>query len=104
MELTRTNAGAGGLLSGLMHASLMEAVYAAVDLGIPDELLTRPLTVEELAAACGCRPGPLVRIVRGLSVLGITTQEDGYVALTETGEDLFQGAAGHAPVSFSGRR
>ncbi|MDI5961738.1 methyltransferase [Streptomyces sp. SL13] len=52
-------------------AACAAAVRAAVRLGVADALAEGPVTVEDLAAAVGCEPRPLGRLLRALSSYGV---------------------------------
>jgi len=62
-----------GLMDGFRHA---QAVFAAVALGLPDQLQDGPRHTAELAAATGTNPAALRRLLRYLSALGVLTQPD----------------------------
>jgi AraC-like DNA-binding protein len=61
-------------------------VYAAVKLGLPDRMGTRAWTSEQLTAELGLSPPHLLRLLRGLSTLGICEElPDGSFALAPAG-------------------
>lgn len=48
-----------------------QALYAAVDLGLPDQLAEGPRSAADLAAACGAHAPTLERLLRALTTLDI---------------------------------
>jgi hypothetical protein len=68
-------------------------VYAAVKLGLPDRLATRPATASELANALELSPSHLARFLRGLCSIGICQElPNGAFALTLGGQSLRTGS------------
>ena len=73
------------------HASAL--AYAAVKLGLPEKMGTRPWTVETLAAQLGLSPPYLLRFLRGLASIGICeARADGSFVLTSLGQSLKPGS------------
>lgn len=92
---------AGELYDFMSRSMLLQAVFAAVELGVADDLAGGPVTAEDVAAARGYRPGPLYRLLRALAGLGITAEDDRRrFALTESGRSLVTGGMAHAAASF----
>ena len=68
-------------------------VYAAVKLGLPDQLAAGPATSEELAETLGVSAPHLTRFLRGLCSLGICEElPDGGFALSQAGQTLRSGS------------
>jgi hypothetical protein len=66
-----------------------QAIGTLAELSIPDRLGDGPRRADELAAAAGCDPGALYRLLRACASLGILEQRDGAAfALTPLGETL----------------
>jgi hypothetical protein len=86
------------LLVRLMDGYLStQMLYVAVRLGLADVLNDGPRTSAELAAAVGAAPASLHRLLRGLVMEGLLSEQaDGRFALTEAGRLL--GADGHGSV------
>jgi hypothetical protein len=62
---------------------------AVTELGIPDLLAAGPRGADELAAATGTRPEPLLRVLRALATYGVfKLRPDGRFELTEVSELL----------------
>jgi hypothetical protein len=81
-------------------------VYAAAELGIPDQLATEPRTAADIAAALGLHADALHRLMRSLTGLGVLRQAGGgRFGLTPLGEALRTGAPGLArsTVVMAGR-
>jgi orsellinic acid C2-O-methyltransferase len=77
------------LVSMLMGYFPAQALYTAVHLGIAEQLAGRPMTADELAAAIGCDPGAMRRLLHALTVIGVAEQPQPEVfALTGTGDLL----------------
>jgi hypothetical protein len=51
--------------------SVSQAVYCAVELGIPDIVNEGPQSAQRIAAACGCPTASLERLLRALSTVGL---------------------------------
>jgi predicted O-methyltransferase YrrM len=87
------------LLVRLMDGYLStQMLYVAVRLGIVDVLLDGPRTSVDLAAVVAAAPGPLHRLLRGLVMEGLLSEQpDGRFALTEAGRLLR--ADGHGSLS-----
>jgi hypothetical protein len=76
-----------------------QAIYAAVELGIPDLLADGERTADELAGASGADPSALYRLLRALASLGVLHEaEERRFSLTPLGEPL----RGDAPGSLRG--
>jgi hypothetical protein len=76
-------------------------VYVAADLGLADLLAAGPKSAEELGGATGTQAGPLYRLMRCLSNLGILTEgADRRFGLTPVGQALRTGAPGAARSSI----
>lgn len=71
-----------------MGAWVTQALYAAVRLGIPDELRDGPLSADEVAARVGADPDATYRLMRLLASQSIFTLRDGKFALTRLGRTL----------------
>lgn len=56
-------------------AACAAAVRAAARLGVADALGENPMTVEDLSAAVKTQPGPLRRLLRGLSCYGVFAEQ-----------------------------
>lgn len=64
------------------------ALRAAVTLGVFAEIDAGAATVQEIAAACGARPGPLHKLVRHLVVMGLLVRKGNIYSLSEVGAVL----------------
>lgn len=85
------------LIGGHRNTALM---YVAAKLGIPDLLAAGPQTSESLAQFAGAHPAALRRILRGLVLLDVLSEEaDGAFGLTPLGACL----RSDAPGSLRGR-
>jgi hypothetical protein len=74
------------LMDGYLSTQML---YVAVRLGLPDVLNDGPRTSAELAAAVGAAPPSLHRLLRGLVMEGLLSEQpDGRYALTEAGRLL----------------
>jgi SAM-dependent methyltransferase len=74
-------------------------IYVAAKLGIADQLANGPQSSDELARSAGAHAPSLYRILRGLVVLGVLSEEDGgRFSLTELGTCLQT----EAPASLRG--
>jgi predicted O-methyltransferase YrrM len=84
------------LLTRLMDGYLStQMLYVAARLGIVDVLIDGPRTSADVAAAVGARPAPLHRLLRGLVMEGLLSEQpDGRFALTEAGRLLRAGGDG----------
>jgi hypothetical protein len=51
--------------------SASQALYCAVELGVPDIIKEGPRSVEAIAAACGCPTVTVERLLRALSTVGL---------------------------------
>ncbi|MBN9743444.1 hypothetical protein DMP23_20555 [Amycolatopsis sp. A1MSW2902] len=72
-----------------MSAWIPQAVHAAAELRIPDELAARSMTAADLADRVGADPDRTRRLLRGLAVLGIVAESaDGTFTLSPVGEPL----------------
>jgi predicted O-methyltransferase YrrM len=78
------------LLTRLMDGYLStQMLYVAARLGIVDALIDSPRTSADLAATVGAAPAPLHRLLRGLVMEGLLSEQpDGRFALTEAGRLL----------------
>jgi O-methyltransferase domain len=73
------------------HASAL--AYAAVKLGLPETMGTRPRSAEALAAELGLSAPHLLRFLRGLASIGICEERpDGNFVLTSLGQRLRLGS------------
>lgn len=73
----------------MLGASRIQALYVAVDLGIPDLLADGPGSSTLLASTTGVHPGALHRLMRFLAAEGyVSIAEDGRFQLTAQGEPL----------------
>jgi hypothetical protein len=107
-ETTHTNPGPGGappphvqLVQMAMGHWISRIVLVAAELKIADHLASGPRTAEDLAGPTGTGPGSLYRLLRGLSNLGILTEDaDHRFGLTPVGEALRTGAPGSARASI----
>jgi hypothetical protein len=83
-----------GILSG---SWLAQACYAAVKLGLPDQLAAGPRTAADLAAATGAHARTLARLLRALASAGVLRHcGAGRFGLTPVGQLLRTGAPGSA--------
>jgi SAM-dependent methyltransferase len=74
---------------------VMQAVYAAAELGIADQLEADPRTSGEIARACGTDDDATYRLMRALANVGVLEERAGRVfALTAVGECLRTNAPG----------
>src|SRR5579864_2945087 len=79
------------VLMGGFAASQM--LYVAARLSLADHLARGPMRVEELAAECGAKADPLLRVVRALAAFGVfEVQADGRIANTWLSDCLRTGA------------
>ena len=65
-----------------------QLLYVASELGLAEALADGPRTGAELAAAVGADAGALTRVLRGLALEDVVSEEDGRFALTPVGEAL----------------
>ena len=66
-----------------------QALHAAVQLDLPDQLGSASCDVLTLAQACQCAPDGLERLLRALCALQVcSTRRDGRYALTDAGQSL----------------
>jgi hypothetical protein len=73
---------------------ISQAIYAAVELGIPDLLSRVPRPSDDLAAATGADPRALYRVLRALAAVGVLHEDgDRRFTLTELGDCLRTDAA-----------
>ena len=77
-------------LLGLMNGVWVpQAIYAAVELGIPDVLAGGPKQSDDVAKAVSAHPGAVRRLLRALATLGLCTQtEAGAFELAPLGAPL----------------
>lgn len=78
------------LMTRLMDGYLStQMLYVAARLGLVDALIDGPRTCTDLAATVGAEPAPLRRLLRGLVMEGLLSEQpDGRLALTEAGRLL----------------
>jgi O-methyltransferase domain/Dimerisation domain len=82
----------GRLMDSFLTTQLM---YVAAKLGVADELAAGPRSAAAVADAVGADPAQLKRILRGLALEGVLSEEpDGSFALTPLGECLRDGVEG----------
>jgi hypothetical protein len=80
------------LIDGYLTTQLL---YVAAKLGVADVLADGPRPGREVAAAVGADPDVLVRVLRGLVLDDVLTEDDdGRFALTALGEGLRDGVTG----------
>ncbi len=76
-------------VSLMMDSWMAQALYVVVKLGVPDELLNGPRTVEELATATSSHARTLDRLLRALAGAGFLAVDDaGRFALTRLSRPL----------------
>lgn len=76
-------------------AWVTQALYAAVKLGIADELRDGPLSADDVARRVGADPDATYRLMRALATKGVfTLRRDGRFGLTSMGRMLTSDAAG----------
>jgi hypothetical protein len=74
------------LLSLMRGFVVTKALYSAAVLGVADQLDGGPRSVDDLAAACHCRPDMLARLLRALASSGVFEEPaPGMFALTPIG-------------------
>jgi ubiquinone/menaquinone biosynthesis C-methylase UbiE len=72
---------------------LSQALYVAAKLGIADQLIDGPKSIEELAKATNTHAPSLYRVLRALASIGVfTEQEERKFALTPTAQPLLSDA------------
>lgn len=72
-----------------------QAIFVAVELGVPDQLALGAKSVDELAAACRAHAATLYRLLRALASVGVLEERSGRVfALTDLGTPLRTGVPG----------
>lgn len=77
------------LLEISQGAWLTQALYAAAQLGIADELRDRPRSSSDVASAVGADPGATYRLMRALAANGLLKlHRDGRFSLTRVGQAL----------------
>ena len=80
------------LIDGYLTTQLL---YVAAKLGVADVLADGPRTGREIAAAVGADPDALTRVLRGLVLEDVLTEDgDGRFALTAVGEGLREDVPG----------
>jgi SAM-dependent methyltransferase len=73
----------------LWGSRVTQALAVAARLGIADHLANGPMTVADLAAACGAHAPSLLRLLRALTTIDVAhEEEDGRFAITEMGSLL----------------
>jgi SAM-dependent methyltransferase len=82
------------LMDGFVVTQLL---YVATQLGIAEALQQGPRTGTEIAEAVGADPGAITRVLRGLALEDVVSEQDGRFALTPVGE-LLPALAGSARV------
>jgi DNA-binding IclR family transcriptional regulator len=89
------------LMTRLMDGYLStQMLYVTTRLGLVDPLVDGPRTSDELAAAVGAAPAPLHRLLRGLVMEGVLSEQpDRRFALTDAGRLLRADAAGTLRVA-----
>jgi hypothetical protein len=95
-------------ITHIMTAPLLSrALYAVVEIGVPDQLADGPRSIDELAAHCGVLQGILRTMLRSVTMTGLlSTEADGRIALTDTGRSLLTehpSAAGDLVRTLGGR-
>jgi len=75
----------------ITRSLLVQAIFVASRLRIPDLLAGAARTAEELAAATGAQPAALHRLLRALTGLEVVTVEGDRFALTSLGRSLCAG-------------
>jgi predicted O-methyltransferase YrrM len=84
------------LMDGYLSTQML---YVAVRLGLPDRLIDGPRTSTDLAAAVGAAPAALHRLLRGLVMEGLLSEEtDERFALTDAGRLLCADGRGRVSV------
>ena len=63
------------LMQMTMGSWISRAIYVSAKLRIADHLANGPRAANELAAAAGVAPGPLYRVLRALSSIGVFAQD-----------------------------
>ena len=77
------------LLLMLFGKRLAQCLYVAAKLGVADLLIDGPKPIDELAAATGCQPRPLYRVLRALATHGVFAElPDQRIALTPLAQYL----------------
>jgi hypothetical protein len=77
------------MIEMVLGAWLTQALYAAVQLGIPDELRDGPLSADEVASRVGSDPDATYRLMRLLASYSILQlRRDGRFSLTRLGRTL----------------
>src|SRR5690349_19250929 len=64
-----------GLLDMIGASWMSQAICVAAELEIPDLLVSKPQTLQQLAVATQCASGALFRLLRALVSLGICVEE-----------------------------
>src|SRR5262245_24281406 len=94
-----------GMLGGYR---VVQALYAAAELGLADHLATGAKTAEALALEIGTHQRSLHRLLRALAGIGLLEEKDGgNFALTDVGELLRSDVPGSlrpAVLFYGGRR
>ena len=75
----------------ITRSLLVQAIFVASRLRIPDLLAGGAMTAEELAGATGAQPAALHRLLRALTGLGVVTVDADRFALTPLGRSLCSG-------------
>jgi SAM-dependent methyltransferase len=79
------------LLTGMWA---MQACASAARLGIPELIVERALSADELARSARTHPAATRRLLRALASIGVCTEEGDRYRLTEVGRFLLSGAPG----------
>jgi hypothetical protein len=104
LSMTDKPEAAARLIELIQMRLVSEAIHVVAALGIAD-LLTAPMTTDELANATGTNSDSLRRVMRALAGFGVFSQDSGgRFALGPLGEFLKQDAAGslHGAAVFFG--
>ncbi|MHB8576423.1 MAG: methyltransferase [Dehalococcoidia bacterium] len=92
------------LLQAMTGYVVPQALYAAVRLGIADELASGSRDVADLARLTGAQPRALLRLLRALCSAGVFSESDGLFAATNLGRCLARdsGESVYASVLVAG--
>ena len=79
----------------LRSQNLLQAIHVASALKIADRVKAGPKTIDELAAAADAKPGPLRRVLRVLTGVGIFAEDaTGRISLTPAAELMLESRPG----------
>ncbi len=85
----RANASRQHLVGQITACWRTQALHAAVQIDLPDQLASGPAEISILAEACQCAPDGLQRLLRALCVLRVCRERrDGRYELTAAGDAL----------------